>query len=546
MDSGPAYVRTRLSVMMFLEFFVWACWFTPISSYGPITLQLTMGQMGWVFSATALGAIISPLFIGYVADRLFSTERVLCVLHLIGAVCMILAAGVQQGEFPKLMTLLMINALCFMPTLALANSLAFRNIPDPEKFPHIAVLGTIGWIVSGVVVDTVFGGGTARWFFYLAGGAGIVMALYCLTLPHTPPKGPEETGGDVLGFGAIRLLKEPAFLLFVFCAFLITIPSTFYFVGCHPMLVQTGRPVPTALMTLSQVSEIFVMFTMPLFIARLGLNRVLAIGMGAWAIRYVCFSTLSFPLILLALLLHGFCYSFVFVGAYIYVDKKAPRDLRASAQSLIAFLMLGVGWFIGAQICGRTMDRYPPLVKNMPATQNTAEGVKKIPEASLPTWAAPGAATSLWRYLNLSATIKGWFSEEQGPATSDIGQKLDTAPADGRITLAELQQVPQSGLQLGANTYAKQDLINVFRRIDGHQQVRTKADFRAVLQDTPTGELRVTRSQWVEAQSYQWPRIWVWPAGMALVVCALFWLGSRATEPSGETDKKAEASPEQH
>ncbi|MHC4177348.1 MAG: MFS transporter, partial [Planctomycetota bacterium] len=443
---------------------------------------------------------------------------------------------------------------------------------------------------------------------------------------------PEEAGGDVFGFGAIRLLKEPAFLLFVLCAFLITIPSTFYFVGCHPMLVQTGRPVPTALMTLSQVSEIFVMFTMPLFIARIGLSRVLAIGMAAWAIRYVCFGTLSFPLILLALLLHGFCYSFVFVGAYIYVDKKAPRDLRASAQSLIAFLMLGVGWFIGAQICGRTMDRYPPLVKNMPATQKTAVAIEKIPDASLPAWGDPHAGTSPWRYLDLSGTIKGWlpggaaeappeivdkvdatgdgritladldqiakegleFRDEtytkqavlEALASSELAETLD-ADADGRITLAELMltrdeevesrgktyardlliqvfakpdiaemldangdgqitkaelaQIPDDGLKSGDKVYAENDLIGVFEKIDGNKEVRTKADFVAALKDAERNEIRVTRSDWLDAQSYQWSRIWFWPAGMAAIVCVLFWLGSRVTGVADEDEPEEES-----
>ena len=476
MGSGHSYVRTRLSVMMFLEFFVWASWFVPVGGYITGTLQFSGDQIGWIFATTALGAIIAPLFVGYVADRLFSTERVLCVLHIIGGICLCLAA--EQERFPLLMTLLMINGLCFMPTLALANSLAFRNIDDPDTFPRIIVWGTIGWIVSGLIVGFVLGE-SFKWFFYLAGGGGILTGLYCLSLPHTPPKGREETGGDVLGLGAIGLLKDPSFLVFAVSAFLICIPVTFYFVACNAFLVETGRPVPTALMTLAQFSEIFVMFTMPWFIAKIGLRKILGLGMLAWAVRYLCFGTLSFPLIVLALLLHGFCYCFVFVGAYIYVDKKAPSDLRASAQSLISFLMLGLGMFLGSKLGGYTMAQYPPLAP-------TAE-----------------------------------------PAVVEVIDKDN----DGRVTLAELDQVPVEGLTLGDKTYAKTDLIEVFTKI-GHP----KADLAVA----PDREISVTRADCVEARAHQWPPIWFWPAGAAAVIAAFFWLGSRDEQTADEVEEQSE------
>jgi nucleoside transporter len=250
----------------------------------------------------------------------------------------------------------MIHALSFMPTLALANSISFRNIDDPDKFSRIAVFGTIGWICSGLIVGFILGG-TEKWFFYLAGGAEIVLAVYCLSLPHTPPKG-AEAGGDVLGLGALTLLKQPSFLVFALCAFLISIPLTFYFQWANAFLVETERPRPTALMTLSQFSEIFVMLIMPLFIARIGLKWVLVVGMAAWAIRYVLFATLSLPLIILGLLVHGFCYCFVFVAGFIYVEKEAPPGLSASAQSFLAFIMWGVGMFVGTQLAGMAGDTY--------------------------------------------------------------------------------------------------------------------------------------------------------------------------------------------
>lgn len=354
MDSAPPYIRTRLSVMMFLEFFLWGAWYVPVGGYMNSRLNFSGPQMGAVYATIAVAAMISPLFVGYFADRLFSTERILAVLHMVGGACLIVAAGLVT--FLPLGIVLLLHALCFMPTLALANSLSFRNIDDPDKFSRIAVFGTIGWICSGLIVGFVLGG-TEKWFFYLAGGAEIVLAAYCLSLPHTPPKG-AEAGGDVLGLGALKLLKRPSFLVFTLCAFLISIPLTYYFQWTNAFLAETNRPNPTALMTLSQFSEIFVMLVMPLFIARIGLKWVLVVGMFAWSLRFVLFATLNTPLIILGLLVHGFCYCFVFVAGFIYVEKEVPPDLSARAQSFVAFLMWGVGMFVGTQLAGVVGEMY--------------------------------------------------------------------------------------------------------------------------------------------------------------------------------------------
>jgi nucleoside transporter len=355
MGSEHPLIRTRLSVMMFLNFALWAAWYVPVGGYMNTTLQFSGPQIGWIYATTALGAMISPLFVGFIADRLFATERVLAVLHLIGALCLLAASA--QTTFPPLMALLVVNALCFMPTLALVNSVAFRNIDNPDKFSWIAVWGTIGWIVAVTLVDVLFGGAEQGRFFYLAGGTAIAMALYSLTLPHTPPKG-KEAGGDVLGLGAIKLLKDPTFLIFALCAFLISIPLTFYFTWGVAFLGELGSKNATALTSICQYSEIFVMLVMPWFIARIGLKNVLVVGMGAWAVRYLLFSTSIFPLVILGLLVHGFCYVFVFVASFIYVDKRAPKELSASAQSFLAFLMWGVGMFVGTQLAGFTGEKY--------------------------------------------------------------------------------------------------------------------------------------------------------------------------------------------
>ena len=344
----PPLVRTRLSILMFLTFFLWGSWGVAITGLAD-SLGFQGWQIGLLGAVPAIGAMISPLFVGLIADRFYPAERVLGVLHLLGAICLILAGF--QSEFPGLMTLMMLNGLFFMPTIALANSVAFTHIPDPDKFPRVAVLGTVGWIAA-VLFAAVFLGGASQPYFLLQGGAaGIVLALYCFTLPHTPPKG-AEAGGQVFGLGAMKLLKEKSFLILIVCVFLVSIPAFGYFFTLQvPMLMQRGYPSPLALTSLNQFAEIVFMFSMPWFVATIGLKRVVAIGMLAWPVRYLFFASPDFSAALVGLILHGFCYSFFYVGAYMYVDKRAPAELKSSAQSLLTFLLLGVGFFCRQHEC---------------------------------------------------------------------------------------------------------------------------------------------------------------------------------------------------
>jgi nucleoside transporter len=530
MSNGLPMIRVRLSAMMFLEFFLWASWYVPIGGYMNSTLGFTGPEIGWIYTTTAIGAIISPLFVGFIADRFFATERVLGVLHLVGAVCLFLAA--EQESFFLLMVLLVLNALCFMPTLALANSLAFRNIDDPDKFSRIAVWGTIGWIVSGLVVGLVLGDAT-KWFFYLAGGGAVAMGLYSFSLPHTPPKGAEEAGGDVLGLKALKLLVEPSFLVFAVCVLLVSIPLTFYFTWGNAFLVETDRPKPTALMTLAQFSEIVVMIVMPWFIGRIGLKNVLVIGMAAWVVRYLLFATLSFPLIILGLLVHGFCYCFVFVAAFIYADKTVPRHMSASAQSFIAFLMWGVGMFVGAQLAGLTGDEYPP--QRVAAVSQTEEGAEKVPAAPLPNWPDqekdpekrdPNAIklTDTDKVIDLAEAVG---SEGEQAVLINLGEPV--------LAIGELKM-----------TGALPDEVKVERRTTGGQLIETriysKADLLAALKKADAnGDGVVTRSEWKKAQSHTWPPIWLWPGGLALVVCVMFLVGGREVKSAGQAPEPAES-----
>jgi nucleoside transporter len=480
MASAHPWIRTRLWIMFFVEFMLWGAWYVPVGGYLNGALRFTGPQIGWIYATTAIGAIISPLFVGYVADRWFATERVLAVLHLIGGACLLAAS--QQTSFMPLMTLLVINAMCYMPTLALINSLSFRNIDDPNKFSRIAVGGTIGWIGSGLAVEFLLGGSGSPGFFYLAGGGAIVMALYSLTLPHTPPKG--AAGGDVFGLGALKLLKEPSFLVFALCAFLISIPLSFYFAWGNAFLVETNSPRPTALQTLCQVSEIVVMLVMPWFIARIGLKYVLVVGMAAWALRYLLFATLSFPLIIVGLLVHGFCYCFVFVAGFIYVGRKAPPEISAGAQSLVAFLMWGVGMFVGTQLSGYTAQQYPPIVL-------TAEkDGKALPEQLLPPWQ--------WSEADASGkTITRSLPETLGLQAKDS------------IALAKLEELLPDRLVIGELAYQKEPLLKAASKADRDKN----------------GTL--TPYEWRMARSHDWPPIWLWPGALAAAVCLLFLIGGR-------------------
>ncbi len=519
MESAHPWIRTRLSAMFFLTFFIYACWMVPMASYMGRALQLMPADIGWVYSAAAIAAIVSPLFVGYVADRLFATERILAVLHLVGGLALI--AGSQQSKFPGLMACMMLHTLCFMPSLALGNSLTFRNIPDAALFPRIAMFGTIGWIVSGWIVGLVLGE-TKNWFFFLGGGAELLLAAYCLTLPHTPPKA-REAAGDVLGLKTVALLKDPAFLFFILCAFLVSIPATSYFVFINPYLMETGWFAPATLMTLGQFTEIFVMFTMSWFIAWLGLRWILLLGMAVWALRFALFASLNYPLALLGVLVHGFGYCFVYVGSYIYVDKNAPQELRASAQSFISFLMLGVGWFIGSQLSGVVMNSYPAPIATITAVDREGKTV----ESALPRWDvradAPFDIRLLFGYL--SQAVAGKSAERK----NDLGALLDR-DGDGRLSAEERNAIPAEGLKIDDKTYTQEELSKLFQRIAQWKVERKLASST----DEP-----ITRDDWLAVQARGWPSIWLWPTVAAAVVGILFLVSPRGKRQSETPEQES-------
>jgi nucleoside transporter len=358
----PTATRLKLSVMMFLQYFMWGAWYVPMGAYLNETLKFDGQQVGLAYGSTALAAMISPFFVGMVADRFFATERILAGLHLVGAALLFYVSTL--GDFSTFYPLLVVYTLFYMPTLALTNSLSFHQMKDPgREFPGIRVLGTIGWIIAGYTID-LFGFGKSAGMFQTAAVASAVLGLMSFALPHTPPArlGHPITPRDVLGLDALKLMKDRSFAIFVLGSFLICIPLQFYYAFANAFLSEIGLANPTSKMTLGQWSEIFFMLVMPWFFSRLGVKWMLIVGMLAWTVRYALFATGDTGtlvwMLYIAILLHGICYDFFFVTGQIYTDKKAPIEIRAAAQGFIAFVTLGVGMFIGSYLSGVIVEHY--------------------------------------------------------------------------------------------------------------------------------------------------------------------------------------------
>ncbi|MBN2130038.1 MAG: nucleoside permease [Sedimentisphaerales bacterium] len=374
--------RIQLSIMMFFQFFVWGAWFVPMWRYLS-ELKFSGLEIGNAYSTTGWAAILSPFFVGMIADKFFPGERVLGVLHLLGGAALWWASTVTApGAF---FWVLLLYALCYMPTLALVNAVSFHQMDDPgQEFPGIRVLGTIGWIVAGLAVGwfvpKVITGGESieatHWPMRIAAVVSLALGVFCFFLPHTPPKakGEKVRVKDILGLDALGLMRNPSFAVFIVASFLVCIPLAFYYQSANGFLGEIGLPNPMAKMTFGQMSEIFFMLVMPFFFARLGVKYMLLIGMLAWVARYAFFAfgdTGSLTALLyLGILLHGVCYDFFFVTGQIYVDKKAPTQIRANAQGFIAFVTLGVGMVIGNLINGWVTGHYEQTAIDGAVTHN--------------------------------------------------------------------------------------------------------------------------------------------------------------------------------
>jgi nucleoside transporter len=373
-------VRIKLSALMFLQYFVWGAWSVTMGTWLGQTLGFSGEQIGLAAGTTALAAMISPFFVGMIADRFLATEQILAALHIAGGGILFFAS--TMSAFGPFYVVLLAYALCYMPTLALSNSLSFHQMQDPAReFPAIRVLGTIGWIAAGLIVGTL-GLEASSMPMRLAAGASVALGLFCLALPHTPPtRSRRASMADVVGLEALGLLRERSFAIFVLGSFLICIPLQFYYAFANPFLNEIQVSNAAGKMTLGQMSEIGFMLVMPLFFRRLGVKNMLLVGMAAWAARYLLFAYGNNGalvwMLYAGIVLHGICYDFFFVTGQIYVDQKAPPDLRAAAQGLIAFVTLGLGMFIGSWVSGRIVDAFA-----LPGGGHAWERIWLIPAAS--------------------------------------------------------------------------------------------------------------------------------------------------------------------
>lgn len=364
--------RTRLCLMMFLEFFIWGGWFVTMGSYLAANLHASGAQTGLAYGTQALGAIIAPFIVGLVADRYFNAERVLGVLHLAGGLLMY--ALYSAHDFAGFYPLLLAYMLLYMPTLALVNAVAFRQMDDPARhFSSVRVWGTIGWIIAGLVISYVFAWdsraamsqGLLRETFLMCSAASFVLGAYSFTLPATPPRPAAGTGsglGRLLGIDALGLLRERNFAVFFVASVLICIPLAFYYQNANQFLTEIQVANATGKQTIGQMSEVLFMLAIPVFLRTFGMKTTLLIGMLAWAARYLLFAfgnahALGFML-LIGIALHGVCYDFFFVSGQIYTDSKAGAEHKAAAQGLITLATYGLGMLVGFWAAGRIDDLY--------------------------------------------------------------------------------------------------------------------------------------------------------------------------------------------
>jgi nucleoside transporter len=358
-------VAVLLCPMMFVEYFVWGSWYVTMSTYMAQNLHSSGIQTGAAYSALAIATMISPFVVGLIADRFFSAQRIMGVLHLLGAILLYLATTVSlNGPF---YWIILFYSLLYMPTIALSNSIAFNQMSDPGKqFPWIRVFGTLGWIVAGLLI------GNLQWekrgliinTFYLAAGASALLGLFSFFLPDTPPKASanQASAAKALGTEAFVLFKNNAYLIFFIAAILVCIPLSFYYGFANAFLNEIGVQGAASKMILGQISEAVFILAIPFLFNRIGVKKMLMMGMTAWILRYLCFAygntDANLWMLYAGIILHGVCYDFFFVTGYMYTEKKAGATIKNAAQGLFTFATYGVGMFIGTWFSGFVVDSY--------------------------------------------------------------------------------------------------------------------------------------------------------------------------------------------
>lgn len=360
-----ATTRVQLSAMMFLNFFIWGAWYVTMGTYLDKVLHATGIQVGAAYSAMAIATIISPFFVGMIADRFFAAQKVLGILHLVGAALLYYITTVENPN--SFYWVLLLYSLMYAPTLALANSVAFRQMEDTTKeFASIRVFGTVGWIATGWMIDKVLKIQTRDLVltFKMAAIASLVLAVLSIFLPDTPPKakGTKATFGQILGADAFVLFKDRSFTIFFLASVLICIPLSFYYSFTHDFLTDAGMKNATSNMTFGQFSEAFFILLIPVFFRKLGVKWMIAIGMIAWAVRFLFFGygngDAGLWMLFAGIILHGVCFDFFFVTGQIYTDSKAGLRIQSQAQGMITMATYGIGMFIGTLLSGYVKDAY--------------------------------------------------------------------------------------------------------------------------------------------------------------------------------------------
>ncbi len=356
LPQGP--LKFKLCVFMFLQYFIWGAWYVSMGTYLFSTLKFEGGQIGLAYGAFAIGAMIAPFLVGLIADRFFASEKILVALGLLGGAAM--CALPSCRTFASFYPMLILYCALYVPTLALGNSLSLSHLANPKvDFPRVKMLSAVGWI-AGLFGVGSFASAESPTQFYIAGAASVAFGLFALALPHTPPKktGANVTMAEILGFDALALLKKPSFAIFIVCMFLICIPLYFYFVNLGVYLTQLKWSSMLEKTSLAQVSDVIFFLLLPFFLGRFGYKLTIFMGIACWVLRYFALGfsadggAAQTALIFGAILLHGCCYDFLFIAGQLYVDEEANERMRGAAQGLIAFILWGIGGFVGSYVGG--------------------------------------------------------------------------------------------------------------------------------------------------------------------------------------------------
>ena len=361
-------VFTKLSLMMLLQYFIWGGWYVTMGTYMSTFLQSTGLQIGAAYSALAIATMISPFFVGMVADRFFAAQKIMGVLHILGGVLLYFATQISNNTL--FYWIIVLYSLLYMPTIALSNSIAFQQMTDPGKqFPWIRVFGTIGWIIAGIMIGVLSIEKTPS-TFYMAGIASVALGLISFTLPNTPPKG--KSTESAIGTEAFVLFKDKPYLVFFIAAVLVCIPLSFYYGFANLFLNELGMDKAASKMIMGQISEAVFILAIPFLFNSIGVKRILLIGIVAWILRYICFAFGNLEanawMLYAGIILHGVCYDFFFVTGYMYTEKKAGEKIKSAAQGLFTFATYGLGMFIGTWFSGIIADQY--LVEGKHVWQN--------------------------------------------------------------------------------------------------------------------------------------------------------------------------------